>query len=158
MPAILAGVDHLVHIVIDRIVHNMITCAHMKIKLGAVWHFSIAVNDPEKSAHFWSENFELHEMFRSDEAVALTNGAVIVGFVKGTPHPETIDHLAFHLESPRTLHDALETLKSNGVDVEDPGNEIGPVAPGSPNLGLWFHDPDGYRWELSVERAAPSAA
>jgi hypothetical protein len=19
-----------------------------------------------------------------------------------------------------------------------------------PNMGIWFHDPDGYRWELSV--------
>jgi len=28
--------------------------------------------------------------------------------------------------------------------------KIGPEAPGSKNIGLWFHDPDGYRWELSV--------
>ncbi len=33
----------------------------------------------------------------------------------------------------------------------DPGEEIGPEAPGSKNMGLWFHDPDGYRWELSVQ-------
>ena len=37
-----------------------------------------------------------------------------------------------------------------GVEIEDPGDEIGPEAPGSKNMGLWFHDPDGYRWELSV--------
>jgi hypothetical protein len=35
--------------------------------------------------------------------------------------------------------------------VEDPGHEIGPEAPGSSNMGVWFHDPDGYRWELSVQ-------
>lgn len=45
---------------------------------------------------------------------------------------------------------ALEHLKKHKVEVEDPGNEIGPEVPGSPNMGLWFHDPDGYRWELSV--------
>jgi catechol 2,3-dioxygenase-like lactoylglutathione lyase family enzyme len=40
------------------------------------------------------------------------------------------------------------------ADLEDPGDEIGPEAPGSPHMGLWFHDPDGYRWELSVQDAA----
>ncbi|MEY2574336.1 MAG: hypothetical protein QOJ87_2549, partial [Verrucomicrobiota bacterium] len=34
---------------------------------------------------------------------------------------------------------------------EDPGHEIGPEAPGSPHLGIWFRDLDGYRWELSVQ-------
>ena len=48
------------------------------------------------------------------------------------------------------LRKALVHLKKIGVDVEDPGDEIGPEAPGSKNMGLWFHDPDGYRWELSV--------
>src|ERR1700692_1495740 len=99
----------------------------MKIKLGPVWHFSVAVNDPEKSAEFWTKNFELQEMFRSDEAIALTNDAIIIGFFKGTPHPETIDHFSFHLDSMRALREALETLKNNGVELEDPGDEIGPT-------------------------------
>ena len=42
----------------------------MKVQLGAVWHFSIAVSDPEQSANFWTKNFDLQEMFRSDEAIA----------------------------------------------------------------------------------------
>jgi catechol 2,3-dioxygenase-like lactoylglutathione lyase family enzyme len=123
----------------------------VKVQLGAVWHFSLAVRDPEKSAQFWTKNFDLHEMFRSDEAIALTNDAIIIGFFKGTPHPDTIDHMSFYLDSMRTLHEALEMLKKNGVELEDPGNEIGPTSPGSPHRGLWFHDPDGYRWELSVQ-------
>jgi len=49
-----------------------------------------------------------------------------------------------------TLQKALAHLKSIGADIEDPGDEIGPEAPRSKNMGLWFHDPDGYRWELSV--------
>jgi hypothetical protein len=48
------------------------------------------------------------------------------------------------------LQKALAHLKGAGVKVEDPGDEIGPEPPGSANRGLWFHDPDGYRWELSV--------
>jgi catechol 2,3-dioxygenase-like lactoylglutathione lyase family enzyme len=126
----------------------------MKIQLGAVWHFSLAVKDPEKSAQFWTKNFDLQEMFRSNESIALRNDAMIFGFVKATPHPKTIDHLSFYLDSMRALREALETLKKNGVELEDPGDEIGPVAPGSPHMGLWFHDPDGYRWELSVQNGA----
>jgi len=49
-----------------------------------------------------------------------------------------------------TLRKALVHLKSIGVDIEDGGDEIGPEAPGSKNMGIWFHDPNGYRWELSV--------
>jgi hypothetical protein len=50
-----------------------------------------------------------------------------------------------------TLRKALAHLKSVGADLEDLGDEIGPEGPGSPHMGLWFHDPDGYRWELSVQ-------
>ncbi len=49
------------------------------------------------------------------------------------------------------LRDALESLREGGVRLEDSGDEIGPEAPGSKNMGLWFHDPDGYRWELSAQ-------
>jgi hypothetical protein len=45
-------------------------------------------------------------------------------------------------------------LKKSGVELEDPGDEIGLTSPGSPHMGLWFHDPDGYRWELSVQNGA----
>ena len=126
----------------------------MKIPLAAVWHFSLAVSDPERSADFWTKNFDVKEMFRSAEVVALTNDAIIIGFFKGTPHPEAIDHLSFHVDGMGALRDALATLKRNGVEVEDPGDEIGPTSPDSPHMGLWFHDPDGYRWELSVQNAA----
>jgi hypothetical protein len=50
------------------------------------------------------------------------------------------------------LHKALAHLKKHKVELEDPGDEIGPVASGSRSMGLWFHDPDGYRWELAVQR------
>jgi catechol 2,3-dioxygenase-like lactoylglutathione lyase family enzyme len=70
--------------------------------------------------------------------------------MRGVPRPKTIGHMSFHLSSMKALRDALAVMKRRGVKLEDPGDEIGPEAPGSENMGLWFHDPDGYRWELSV--------
>jgi catechol 2,3-dioxygenase-like lactoylglutathione lyase family enzyme len=62
--------------------------------------------------------------------------------------------MSFHLADMNALRAALAALREGGVDLEDPGDEIGPEAEGSPHLALWFHDPDGYRWELSVQNGA----
>ena len=62
--------------------------------------------------------------------------------------------MSFHVKNMNALRVALDLLKQNGVELEDPGDEIGPEDPGSPHMGLWFHDPDGYRWELSVQNGA----
>jgi catechol 2,3-dioxygenase-like lactoylglutathione lyase family enzyme len=122
----------------------------MKVKLGTVGHFGLAVRDPEASATWWRKLFDLRTMFEGDDYIGLTNDNVTIVLSKGTPSPKTIGHVSFHLPSMEALEDALAWLKKHGVDVEDPGDEIGPEAPGSPNMGLWFRDPDGYRWELSV--------
>lgn len=126
----------------------------MKVALGAVGHFGLAVRDPEKSAQFWTSNFDLVEMFRFEDGIGLTNDEVTIVLYKGEPHPETLQHISFHVANMGALREALQSLKQNGVALEDPGEEIGPEAPGSPHLGLWFHDPDGYRWELSVQNGA----
>ncbi len=126
----------------------------MKIPLGTVGHFSLAVRDVKRSESFWTGNFNLKKIFDFEDGVGLSNDNITIAFFKGTPHPETMDHMSFHLKSMRELRDALKTLKANGVDLEDPGDEIGPEAEGSKNMGLWFHDPDGYRWELSVQNGA----
>lgn len=126
----------------------------MKIKLGHVGHFSLAVRDVDASEKWWRESFDLKVMFRFADGVGLTNENITLGLQKGTPHPEVLDHMSFHLPNMSSLREALEVLKKNGVNVEDPGGEIGPEASGSPNMGLWFHDLDGYRWELSVQGGA----
>jgi catechol 2,3-dioxygenase-like lactoylglutathione lyase family enzyme len=126
----------------------------MRIKLGHVGHFSIAVEDPDDSAAWWRKNFDLEEIFRFDAGVGLSNDAITIVLFEGDPDPETIDHMSFHLGSVDELDAALKHLRANSVDLEDPGDEIGPEVPGSPHLGLWFHDPDGYRWELSVQNGA----
>lgn len=128
------------------------------IRLGVVGHLGLAVRDPERSARFWTRSFDLKEIFRFEDGIAVSNDAVTLALFKGEPHPESLDHMSFHVESMKALRSALDELKKNGVEVEDPGDEIGPEAPGSPHMGLWFHDPDGYRWELSVQNGAREGA
>lgn len=121
--------------------------------LGQVGHFGLAVRDPKKSAQWFERVLGLRQEFDFDDGVAVGNDNVTIALMKGEPRPETIDHVSFHLPDMETMHKALDFLKSHDVDIEDPGDEIGPEGPGSPHYGLWFHDPDGYRWELSVQNA-----
>jgi len=123
------------------------------IKLGAVGHFSLAVRDPERSASFWTKNFDFAEDFRFKDGIAVSNRYLTIALFKGKPNSEALEHMSFHLKNMSALRAALEALKKSGVKLEDPGDEIGPEGPGSPHMGLWFHDPDGYRWELSVQNA-----
>ena len=118
--------------------------------LGVVGHFGLAVRNPRESAKWFHRVLGLRKEFEFENGVAIGNDNVTIALFKGRPSPETLDHVSFHLPNMSTLRKALAHLKEHEVDVEDPGNEIGPEAPGSKNMGLWFHDPDGYRWELSV--------
>jgi catechol 2,3-dioxygenase-like lactoylglutathione lyase family enzyme len=126
----------------------------MRVKLGAVGHFGLAVNDPDASARWWTSNFDLEEIFRFDDGVAVSNDAITIALSKGKPDPAAFGHMSFHVKNMKRLRAARDGLLKNGVELEDPGDEIGPEAPESPHLGLWFHDPDGYRWELSVQNGA----
>ena len=123
----------------------------MPFKLGVVGHFGLAVRDPKKSARWFERALGLKKEFEFDGGVAIGNDNVTIALHKGKPSPGTLDHISFHLPNMTTLRKALAHLKKVGVELEDPGDEIGPEGPGSPHKGLWFHDPDGYRWELSVQ-------
>ena len=118
--------------------------------LGVVGHFGLAVRNPRESAKWFHRVLGLRKEFEFENGVAIGNDNVTIALFKGRPSPETLDHVSFHLPNMSTLRNALAHLKDHEVDVEDPSNETGPEAPGSKNMGLWFHDPDGYRWELSV--------
>jgi catechol 2,3-dioxygenase-like lactoylglutathione lyase family enzyme len=121
--------------------------------LGVVGHFGLAVRDPEESAKWFRRVLGLRKEFEFENGVAVGNDHVTIALFKGKPSPQTFDHVSFHLPNIPTLRKALEHLKKQQVDIEDPGDEIGPEAPDSPHMGVWFHDPDGYRWELSVQNA-----
>ncbi len=119
--------------------------------IGTVGHFGLAVRDPRRSAEWFMRVLGLRKEFEFEEGVAVGNDNVTIVLLRGKPSPKTIGHMSFHLPNMTTLRKALAHLKKHKVKVEDPGDEIGPEAPGSPHMGLWFYDPDGYRWELSVQ-------
>jgi catechol 2,3-dioxygenase-like lactoylglutathione lyase family enzyme len=129
----------------------------MAWNLGAVGHFGLSVREPKRSAKWWIDQIGLEQQFVFDDVVAVGNDSVTIALQRGVPHPGTMGHMSFHLKTLEDLHDALADLRARGVKLEDPGDEIGPESPGSPHLALWFHDPDGYRWELSVQNAARAA-
>ncbi len=118
--------------------------------VGEVGHFGLAVRNPKQSAKWFERALGLKKEFEFDGGIAVGNQNVTIALSKGKPSPQTIDHMSFHLPSMTMLRKALAHLKKEGVDLEDPGDEIGPEAPDSLNMGLWFRDRDGYRWELSV--------
>ena len=122
--------------------------------LGTVGHFGLAVRDPRRSADWYVRHLGLRKEFTFENGVAVGNDSITLALFKGAPRPATIEHVSFHLTDMRMLRAALRFLKAAGVEIEDPGDEIGPEAPGSPHLALWLHDPDGYRLELSVQNGA----
>jgi catechol 2,3-dioxygenase-like lactoylglutathione lyase family enzyme len=122
----------------------------MKIRLGTVAHFSIAVRDSEESAAWWTSLFDLDEFRRTPTQIVVGNDAIAIALNLGRPAPDEREHLAFQVESLAALEFARDRMRTLGVKLEDPGEEIGPIAPGATGMGLWFRDPDNYRWELFV--------
>jgi catechol 2,3-dioxygenase-like lactoylglutathione lyase family enzyme len=120
----------------------------MAITLGNVAHFSLAVTDPKASAEWWLSLFDLEERARSASRVLLRNDTIAISLIEGAPDPAALTHMAFRTRDMASLKSARDSLRDKGVALEDPGNEIGPVAEGSASLGIWFRDNDGYRWEL----------
>ena len=121
--------------------------------VGTVGHFGLSVRSPKKSAKWFQKMLGFQKQFEFDGGVAVGNKNVTIALHKGKARPKTLGHMSFHLQNMAALKKALAHLKKQKVKVEDPDNEIGPEAPGSKHMGIWFHDPDGYRWELSVQNA-----
>ena len=119
--------------------------------IGVVGHFGLAVRDPKKSALWFQRVLGLSKEFEFENGIAVGNENVTIALFKGKPSPRTFEHMSFHLPNMSILRKALAHLKKRKVKIEDPGDEIGRESSGSPHMGLWFHDPDGYRWELSVQ-------
>ncbi len=119
--------------------------------VGIVGHFGLAVRDPKKSAKWFARALGLEKQFEYDDGVAIGNDNVTIALHKGKPSPKTLGHMSFHLANMTALRKALAHLKKCKVALEDPGDEIGAEGAGSKNMGIWFHNPDGYRWELNVQ-------
>src|SRR5438270_2010994 len=99
-------------------------------KLGVVGHFGLAVRDPKRSAKWFERALGLKKEFDFDEGVAIGNDSVTIALHKGRPSPSTLGHMSFHLPDRKALEKALAHLKRHKVEIEDPGDEIGPEAPG----------------------------
>jgi hypothetical protein len=56
----------------------------MRVQLGAVGHFGLAVRDPEASARWWTTHFDLDEMFRFEGGIAVSSDAITIALSKGT--------------------------------------------------------------------------
>ncbi|MGI8432948.1 MAG: VOC family protein [Chthoniobacterales bacterium] len=119
--------------------------------VGTVGHFGLSVRSPKKSAKWFQKALGFQKQFEFDGGIAVGNKNVTIALHKGKARPKTLGHMSFHLANLAALKKALAHLKKQKVKVEDPGDEIGPEAPRSKHLGIWFRDPDGYRWELSVQ-------
>src|SRR6266853_3658247 len=110
-------------------VRNRIRPRHLPVQmkvpftLGEVGHFGLAVRDPKKSAKWFERALGLRIEFDFENGVAVGNDFVTIALFKGTPSPETMDHISFHLPDMTTLRKALAHLKSIGADIEDPGDE-----------------------------------
>ena len=61
----------------------------MRVKLGHVGHFGLAVHNPEASAAWWQAHFDLNEIFRFEDGIGLSNDNVTIVLTKGEPHPAT---------------------------------------------------------------------
>src|SRR5579864_8736140 len=122
----------------------------MPVQLGTIGHFGISVRDPQKSARWWIKTLNVKRRFSFPGGVVVGSEHVDIVLHKGRPHPEVLHHISFHVRGQRELRAALAELQRKNVKLEDRGDEIGPEGPGSKNMALWFHDPDGYRWELSA--------
>ncbi len=123
----------------------------MAFTVGTVGHFGLAVRDPKKSAKWFARALGLKKIFVFEGGIAVGNENVTIALHQGRASPKTLGHMPFHLPNMIALRKALAHLKKHKIEIEDPGDEIGPEAEGSENMGLWFHDLDGYRWELSVQ-------
>src|SRR5438552_18318074 len=104
--------------------------------LGEVGHFGLAVRDPQKSAQWFQRALGLRKEFDYENGVAVGNDNVTIALFKGTPSPDTIDHVSFHLPNIATLRKEIEHLKCVDVEIEVPDVEIGPVASCSRYMGV----------------------
>lgn len=68
----------------------------------------------------------LPRQFKLEGGVAVGNNHVTIALYKGKPRPKTLGHISFDLPNMTALRKALSHLQKLKVEIEDPGDEIGP--------------------------------
>ena len=81
---------------------------------GQVGHFGLAVRDLRKSAEWFERTFGFAQQFEFEEGVAVVNDHVTIALHRGTPSPDTIGHMSFHLPDMAALRKALKHIRRLG--------------------------------------------
>ena len=122
-------------------------------------HTTIYVRDLQKSADFYRKVIGLQEIpepFKDGKHVWFRVSPheqlhVVSGATSVTSNPIDV-HLAFRVES---LADFMKHLDEMQVKYRDfQGKGKGPQTRPDVVKQIYFQDPDGYRWELSVQNGA----
>lgn len=135
------------------------------IKLQQIHHVAYRCNDAKETVEFYQDTLNMDFLVAiAEDQVPSTkepdpymhvfldagNGNILAFFeLPNSPQmgkdpntPAWVQHIAFQVESEAALLEALDTLKSKGLDV------LGPTSHGIIK-SIYFFDPNGHRIELT---------
>jgi catechol 2,3-dioxygenase-like lactoylglutathione lyase family enzyme len=120
------------------------------VKTHGLTHIALAVQDAQRSSHFYQQVFGMVETYRGDGwAQVETPGAHdALVFTESEPHsgqPGGIQHFGFRLTDPADIDEAVKAVEEAGGSVRSRGE----FCPGEPYV--FFSDPDGYEVEIWYE-------
>jgi len=111
-------------------------------------HIHLRVRDPERSARFWTEAFELQRARRRrlQGVLFLRDDADLdLALAPGEPFADPHFHLGFRLDAPERVRRVHDRLSRDGAEITQPLTD-------EPDM-IWFRcrDPDGYGIEVYWE-------
>ena len=120
-------------------------------KTYGLTHLAVAVNDVERTLHFYRDVFDMQAMYHRPGFVQLTtpgcNDIIVFEERKDRPIGDTggIAHFGFRLKNPTDIDEMINKIMTAGGTIIDTGEFV----PGSPYV--FFKDPDGYEVEVWYE-------
>ena len=120
-------------------------------KTYGLTHLAVAVNDVERTLHFYRDVFDMQAMYHRPGFVQLTtpgcNDIIVFEERKDRPIGDTggIVHFGFRLKNPTDIDEMINKIITAGGTIIDTGEFV----PGSPYV--FFKDPDGYEVEVWYE-------
>jgi len=120
-------------------------------KTYGLTHLAVAVNDVERTLHFYRNIFDMQAMYYRPGFVQLTtpgcNDIIVFEERKDRPIGDTggIAHFGFRLKNPTDIDEMINKIMTAGGTIIDTGEFV----PGSPYV--FFKDPDGYEVEVWYE-------
>ena len=79
--------------------------------VGVVGHFGLAVRSPKRSAKWFERALGLKKQFEFGDGIAVGNDNVTIALHKGTPSPDTLEHMSFHLPSVAVLSSGFTQIQ-----------------------------------------------